>query len=70
VDPEALYRVATLDYLAQGNDDMVAFQKGTDVVSPQEKKNDVRFLIRAYFESQMKNGVTIDPQIEGRIIVK
>lgn len=70
VDPDALYRVATLDYLAQGNDDMVDFQKGTDVVSPQEKKNDVRFLIRAYFESQMKNGVTIDPQIEGRIIVK
>lgn len=70
VNPDASYRVATLDYLAQGNDDMVAFQKGTDLVSPQEKKNDVRFLIRAFFELQMKKGIVINPQIEGRIIVK
>ncbi len=70
VDPDGSYRVATLDYLAQGNDDMVAFQKGTDAVSPQEKKNDVRFIIEAYFKQQMKEGKVVNPQVEGRIVVK
>ena len=70
VDPNASYRVATLDYVAQGNDDMVAFQKGTDVLSPQETKNDVRFIIESYFEQQKAKGTPVNPQIEGRIVVK
>ncbi len=31
IDEKASYRVATLDYLAEGNDQLTAFKKGTDV---------------------------------------
>ena len=32
IDPEKSYRIATLDYLAEGNDQLVAFKSGTDVL--------------------------------------
>ncbi len=70
VDPAASYRLATLDYLAQGNDGMTAFKDGTDLVSPKEDKNNVRFLIMDYFREQMKAGRQVDAKVEGRIIRK
>ena len=42
IDPKASYRIATLDYLAQGNDKMEAFKSATSVVSPQESSNNTR----------------------------
>ena len=70
VDLAASYRLATLDYLAQGNDGMTAFKAGTDLVSPKEDKNNVRFLIMDYFREQMKAGRQVDAKVEGRIIRK
>lgn len=70
ISPEAQYRVATLDYLAQGNDHMDAFKSGTNVVSPQEKQNNVRFIIMDYMREQMAQGHEVDAKIEGRIKIE
>lgn len=69
VDPAKSYRVATLDYLAQGNDKLEAFKAKTDVVSPQEPQYAVRHIIVAYFQSLAKEGKAVDATIEGRVTV-
>lgn len=70
IAPEAEYRIATIDYLAQGNDKMEAFKDGTDLNSPQEKSNDTRYIISGYFQEMSKKGVVVDSKIEGRIKVE
>ena len=67
IDPNALYRIATLDYLAQGNDGLLAFKSGSNVVSPQTTENNVRFIIMDYFREQEREGKVVDANIEGRI---
>lgn len=69
VDPERTYRIATLDYVAQGNDGMSAFKQKTDVVSPQEEANNVRYLIMDYFREKAKEGQEVDANVEGRFKV-
>ena len=61
IDPQANYRIATLDYLAQGKD-------GTNLVSPQTEENNVRFIIMDYFRAEAAEGRIVDANIEGRII--
>jgi len=70
IDPKATYRVATLDYLAEGNDGLLAFKNKTDVVSPKTKENNVRFIIMNYFREQASKGKAVDAAVEGRVIVK
>ena len=70
IDPAKSYRVATLDYLAQGNDRLEAFLSKTDVVSPDVEENNVRYLIRHYFEEMTRQGKKIDTQKEGRIVIE
>lgn len=70
IDPDARYRVATLDYLAQGNDRMEAFKSGADVVSPQSKENNVRYVIVKYMREQTALGREIDAKVEGRIKIE
>lgn len=70
VAPKAKYRIATLDYVAQGNDHMDAFKAKTDVVSPQDEKNNVRYIIMDYFRENMKQGKAVDSRVEGRITIK
>ena len=70
IDPQRLYRIATLDYLAQGNDKLVAFKKKTQVLSPQDKQNNVRFIIMDYFQQANAQGLEVDAAIEGRIVVE
>ena len=70
IDPQASYRVATLDYLAEGNDGLLAFKDGTDVMSPKDENNNVRYIIRNYFATMTAQGRTIGSAIEGRIIVE
>lgn len=69
VDPNADYRVATLDYLAQGNDHMEAFRKKTDVVSPTGEENNVRFLIEQYFKAANAKGEAVSRTVEGRMTI-
>ena len=70
IDPNGSYRIATIDYLAHGNDKMTAYKAATDVVSPQEEKYDTRYIIRHYFLEMTKAGKSVDGHVEGRIVVE
>lgn len=70
IDPAADYRIATLDYLAQGNDGMVAFKKATNILSPTSEENNIRFIIMNYFREKMAGGQAVDAVKEGRVIIK
>lgn len=70
IDPASTYRVATIDYLAQGNDQLVAFKKGTALNSPQEEKNNTRYIIMNYFREQTAQGRQVSAQVEGRIVLE
>ena len=70
VDPAKGYRIATLDYLAEGNDQLVAFKSGTDVVAPKAKENNVRYIIMDYFREMKAQGKVVESRIEGRCVVE
>lgn len=70
IDPKKEYRIATLDYLAEGNDQMVAFKSGTNVVAPKAKENNVRYIIMNYFREKMKEGKSVEAKIEGRCVIE
>ena len=70
IDPQGSYRIATIDYLAQGNDGLVAFKASTDVVSPKTVENNVRFIIMDYFRAEAAQGRIVDANIEGRIVTE
>ncbi len=70
IDPAKTYRIATLDYLAEGNDQLVAFKSGTDVLSPKQKENNVRYIIMDYFREMQKQGKSVESKIEGRCVIE
>lgn len=70
IDPNDSYRIATIDYLAQGNDGMKAFKDGTQVVSPSEERNNTRYIIINYFKEKAAQGVPVSAQKEGRIKIE
>ena len=70
VEPTRDYRVATIDFVAQGNDNMTAFGSSRMVNSPQENSNNVRVLIENYFREAAGNGVAVEGKIEGRVVVE
>lgn len=70
IDPQAEYRVATINYLLEGNDGIPSLRDGKDVVSPQEASNNTRFLIMNYFRDMQAKGIVVDSKVEGRIIIE
>lgn len=70
IDPAKTYRVATIDYLAQGNDGLTAFKDKTDVVALDDEPHDVRYIIVAYFKAQAAKGQSVDANVEGRITIE
>lgn len=70
IDPNATYRIATIDYLAQGNGGLLAFKSATNLVSPQDKANNARFIIVDYFKAAMAQGKTVDSKVEGRLVIE
>ena len=70
IDPKAEYRVATLNYLLEGNDGMPALREGTNIIAPDDASNNTRFLIMNYFKDMQAKGIVVDSQVEGRIVVK
>ena len=70
VDPAKSYRIATLDYLAEGNDQLVAFKSGTDVVAPKSKENNVRYIIMDYFREMKAQGKVVESRVEDRCVVE
>lgn len=69
IDPKASYRVATIDYVVQGNDHLTAFKDGTALNSPQDEKNNLRYIISDYFCQMAAQGKVVDSKTEGRIVV-
>ena len=70
IDPNAAYRVTTINYLLEGNDKMMVFRKGTDKVSPEDASNNTRFLIMNYFKDKQSRGEVVDSKVEGRIKIE
>jgi 2',3'-cyclic-nucleotide 2'-phosphodiesterase (5'-nucleotidase family) len=70
IDPRRDYRIATLNYLVEGNDNMTAFKKSRNINSPSEEQNDTRFIIMNYFIEMEKQGKAVDADIEGRVKIK
>ena len=69
VDPQKSYRIATLDYLAEGNDQLVAFKSGTDVLAPKQRVNNVIYIIMNYFGEMMAQCKDVESKIECRCVV-
>lgn len=68
IDPEAMYRVATIDYLAEGNDKMTAFRNAKSKTLP---ANDLlRDALLNYVKECERKGVFVQARVEGRIVVK
>ncbi len=67
IDPNADYRVATIDYVAQGNDKLEAFKNSSNINSPESEENNVRYIIVKYMQEKTAEGKIIDSEIEGRI---
>ena len=70
IDPQAEYRVTTINYLLEGNDGMPAFLEGKNSVAPEDASNNTRFLLMNYFRDKYSRGEVVDAQVEGRIKVK
>lgn len=70
IDPTKSYRVATLDYLSQGNDGLTAFKSKTNVLSPNDEAHNVRYIIVDYFKHLAAQGKAVDTRADGRISVE
>ena len=62
IDPNRTYRLATIDYLAEGNDKMVALKKAT-------KKQVTALLASDVMMNCVKTQGVIDAKIEGRVVI-
>ncbi|MCD8210500.1 MAG: 5'-nucleotidase C-terminal domain-containing protein [Prevotella sp.] len=67
IDPQKDYRIATIDYVAQGNDMMEAFKASQDINSPQSEDNNIRYVIEKYIREKASEDQMIDATVEGRI---
>ena len=69
IDPNASYRIVTIDYVAHGNDRMTAFKSGTDVRELTGDDDLSRNIIMKYIKEQTAQGKMVDCAVEGRITV-
>ena len=70
VNPEADYRIATIDYLADGNDGLPVLKSGTNRKMLTDKSNNLRFIIMDFFRENTKQGREVNAEVEGRITVE
>ncbi|MBQ6225244.1 MAG: 5'-nucleotidase C-terminal domain-containing protein [Bacteroidaceae bacterium] len=63
IDPKRTYTIATLDYLAEGNDKMYALKKAV-------KRHEIGILARDVMMEYVIKHRVIDSKIEGRVIIK
>ncbi|MBO4658689.1 MAG: 5'-nucleotidase C-terminal domain-containing protein [Prevotella sp.] len=70
IDPTASYRVATVDYVSQGNNGMVAFKSSTDVRIIPSDDALTRELMMKYIKERTAAGQLVESAVEGRIIVE
>lgn len=67
VDPDRVYNVITLDYLAEGNDGMDAFKKSISVYKPGIILRDY---MMDYVKDQTSKGKTVSSKLDGRVTVQ
>lgn len=67
VESKRDYRIATLDYLSEGNDKLYAFKKASCV---ETTTLPVREVLMSYIKEQARKGLKVDAKIEGRITVE
>lgn len=67
VEPKRDYRIATLDYLSEGNDKMYAFKKAGCV---ETTTLPVREVLMSYIKKQARKGLKVESKVEGRITVE
>lgn len=65
---EKIYTLATIDYIAEGNDGMVALKNAESKICPDGAT--LRGLFLKFVEDQTNQGEIIDAAVEGRIIIK
>lgn len=70
IDPKAKYRIATIDFLAQGNDKMLAFKKKIDYVGFDDPEHNAREVLAKYFSYMKEHGIKVEPKVEGRVVVE
>ncbi len=68
VDENRLYTVATVDYLAEGNDGMTAFQRSERCDCPPGET--IRSIFMEYVKQQTARGELIRSELDGRCVVK
>lgn len=68
IDPQAVYRIATIDYLAEGNDKMTAFRDAKSKTFPADGL--LRDALLNYVKECEQKGVFVQAKVEGRIVVK
>ena len=66
IDPKRTYRIATLDYLTEGNDNMKAF---LNAVSCQKSNMLVRDIYMDFIREQAKQGKQLTASLEGRSVI-
>lgn len=69
IDPARNYRIVTIDYLAEANDQMEAFKKKNEYKSTRNEEDDMRNIIAKYFRAMEKRGEAVDARTEGRITI-
>ena len=66
IEPEKEYQIATIDYLAEGNDRLEAFKRATAKIEPENAT--LRDLFIEYVKRCEAKGKAVDAQTEGRIV--
>lgn len=67
VDPNKVYTIMTLDYLADGNDGMEAFRKATELIEPGLTLRD---MMMQYVKDQTAQGKSVSSVLDGRITIE
>jgi 5''-nucleotidase/2'',3''-cyclic phosphodiesterase and related esterases len=68
IDDNKIYRVATIDYLAEGNDGLISFQKSENKVYP--KGAILRNIFLEYVKAKAAKGEMVSSALDGRISIK
>lgn len=68
IDDEQLYDIATVDYLAEGNDRMTAFKKAEKRVCFETAT--IREIFIEYVKSEAAKGRSLTSKMDGRVVIK
>lgn len=67
VDPERVYRIATIDYVADGNDGLTAFKKAVERIDTGKRLRD---MMLEYVSGQTAEGEALHAETDDRIVIE